>query len=160
MGGVTSIAKGRAVVFCSLYLGVNVEANIYFAKTSDSDGQGQGLGVAMIAMGTAHLDEYYDLLQGEADVTIVEQIEDMGWGHRQFSIRDLDGNRLVFFRFLEGGNPGGSGGIDLSEVSGAVAKRAQQVERKRISKCGCAQYIIKKSGKMIVRQSCLSGRVY
>jgi hypothetical protein len=116
VGGVTSNADGHEAHFCSLYMGANAEANIYFAKSSDSNGEAQGLGVAMIAMGTSQLDEYYSLLQGEADITIVEPIEDKALGYRQFSVRDPDRNRLVFFRFLEGGNPGGPGNLDLSKA--------------------------------------------
>ena len=115
VGGVsTSEATGEAV-FCSAFLGRKAEANIYFSLASE--GQQQGLGIAMIALGTEQLDEYYSLLQRERSVTIVEPIEDKDWGYRQFGVVDPDGNRLRFFRFLEGGNPGGDGGVDLSKSS-------------------------------------------
>jgi hypothetical protein len=84
----------------------------------------------MIAIGTAHLDEYCNLLQVEADVKIVEQIKDKAWGYRQSSIRDLDDNRLILSRCLEGGNRGGSGGIDRSEISGAVVKERSKLRER------------------------------
>lgn len=39
-------------------------------------------------------------------MVIIEKMEDKEWGYRQFTVRDGDGNRVVFFKFLEGGNPG------------------------------------------------------
>lgn len=58
----------------------------------------------MIALGETELDDYYQLLKKEGEVEIVEEIADMEWGYRQFAVKDGDGNRLVFFKFLEGGN--------------------------------------------------------
>lgn len=60
----------------------------------------------MIALGTAELDEFYTYLQSRRKVEIVEPIKDEEWGYRQFTIKDNDGTRLTFFKFLEGGNPG------------------------------------------------------
>lgn len=60
----------------------------------------------MIALGTAELDEYYDILVEEGKVKITEPIEDKQWGYRQFTLEDPDGNKITFFKFLEGGNPG------------------------------------------------------
>ena len=134
VGGVTTDAEGGEAVFCSVFLGVKAEANIYFTKNFGGAGQAQGLGSAMIALGTAQLDDYYDLLQSEGKVTILEPIQDKAWGFRQFTVEDPDCNQLVFFRFLEGGNPGGPDGIDLSEVRSVEGERAQKVDSKMTSK--------------------------
>ena len=128
VGGVTTNAESGEAVFCSVFLGAKAEANIYFTKNSGGAGQAQGLGSAMIALGTAQLDHYYDLLQDEGKVTILEPVEDKAWGFRQFTVEDPDCNKLVFFRFLEGGNPGGPDGIDLSEVRSLEGERAQKVD--------------------------------
>lgn len=61
----------------------------------------------MVALGTEAVDEYYRLLKSEGKAMIAEDIEDKKWGYRQFAVKDEDENVIQFFRFLEGGNPGG-----------------------------------------------------
>jgi len=89
--------------FCSVFIGKKAEANIYFDKCAVDDFHPAK---AMIALGTTQLDELYTCLQSRKTVNIVELIQDEPWGFRQFTIEDNDGNRLTFFKFLEGGNPG------------------------------------------------------
>jgi len=89
--------------FCSVFVGRKADANIYFFQTNAHEFQACE---AMIALGTTELDEYYDRLKSGGRVAITEPIEDTEWGYRQFTIKDNDGNRLTFFKFLEGGNPG------------------------------------------------------
>ena len=89
--------------FCSMFIGKKADANFYFSKaTAESFKTSE----AMIALGTSELDEYYAYLKGQTGVEIAEDIEDKPWGFRQFTIKDNDGNRLTFFKFVEGGNPG------------------------------------------------------
>ena len=88
--------------FCSVAIGRKSDANIYFFKSTD-EFHPSG---AHIALGTAELDEYWELLSARPEVDVLEKIEDKPWGYRQFTIRDVDGNKLTFFKFLEGGNPG------------------------------------------------------
>jgi uncharacterized glyoxalase superfamily protein PhnB len=89
--------------FCSIFIGKKAEANIYFEECALQDFHPAK---AMIALGTAELDEFYTYLQSRRKVEIVEPIKDEEWGYRQFTIKDNDGTRLTFFKFLEGGNPG------------------------------------------------------
>lgn len=60
----------------------------------------------MIALGTDELDELYVILKERGIVKIVQPIKDEEWGYRQFSMEDNYGNKLTFFKFLEGGNAG------------------------------------------------------
>ena len=103
---------------CSIFVGIKAAANIYFftsdhgknndAKQHDNE-KWTSLGTpaeAMVALGTNELDEYYELLKTEGAVKILAIPEDKPWGYRQFTIEDPDRNRLTFFKFLEGGNPG------------------------------------------------------
>ncbi|KEF54153.1 uncharacterized protein A1O9_09948 [Exophiala aquamarina CBS 119918] len=90
---------------CSVGIGIGaMKGNIYLFQTKD--GETFHPATAMIALGTEAVDEYYDLLKKEGRVNIVDAIKDQPWGYRQFTIEDPDGNKLQFFRFLEGGNPG------------------------------------------------------
>ena len=90
---------------CSLYVGTGaVTGNIYFFKCEE--GEVLHPATAMIALGTQAVDHYHDMLKAAGNVEIIDPIEDKPWGYRQFTIRDPDGNKLQFFRFLEGGNPG------------------------------------------------------
>jgi uncharacterized glyoxalase superfamily protein PhnB len=90
---------------CSVAIGKPaIRGNIYLFKTQK--GETLHPAAAMIALGTEAVDQYHDLLQAEGKVQIIEPIEDKPWGYRQFAIQDLDGNKIQFFRFLEGGNPG------------------------------------------------------
>ncbi|KAB8225979.1 pyridoxal phosphate-dependent transferase [Aspergillus novoparasiticus] len=91
------------LTFCSIFMGRKADANFYFSKTSVEAFKASE---AMIALGTRELDEYYRYLKGRDEVTITEDIEDTPWGFRQFTMEDHDGNKLTFFKFLEGGNPG------------------------------------------------------
>lgn len=90
---------------CSVAIGrPAIRGNIYLFKVED--GKALNPGTAMIALGTEAVDQYHDLLREEGRVTIIEPIADQPWGYRQFAIQDIDGNKIQFFRFLEGGNPG------------------------------------------------------
>lgn len=90
---------------CSVAIGIPaIRGNIYLFKTEP--GPDFHPGTAMIAMGPEAVDQYYELLKRKGRAEIVDEIEDKPWGYRQFMIRDPDGNRIQFFRFLEGGNPG------------------------------------------------------
>ncbi|PIG79340.1 aminotransferase GliI-like protein [Aspergillus arachidicola] len=91
------------LTFCSIFMGRKADANFYFSKASVEAFKASE---AMIALGTRELDEYYRYLKGRDEVTITEDIEDTPWGFRQFTMEDHDGNKLTFFKFLEGGNPG------------------------------------------------------
>ncbi|ETN41931.1 uncharacterized protein HMPREF1541_03870 [Cyphellophora europaea CBS 101466] len=92
---------------CSVFIGIGaMKGNIYFFQSQP--GEKLHPAKAMIALGTEAVDEYHDLLKAEGKVRIVDPVEDKPWGYRQFEVEDPDGNRLQFFRFLEGGNPGPS----------------------------------------------------
>lgn len=96
----TSEPRSPEPTFCSVCIGANCAANIYFFLVSDGNEE-LSKGKAMIAMSKEGLEEYYGLLKRERKATFVEDIEDKEWGYRQFEIVDEDGNRLQFFRFLE-----------------------------------------------------------
>ncbi|KAL2200119.1 hypothetical protein P885DRAFT_27838 [Corynascus similis CBS 632.67] len=98
VGGVHTDKSGLAT-FCSLYAGDKAAANIYFSNAVSKSS-------AWIALGTTELDDFYRKLQSERLAEIVEELADKEWGYRQFTIRDVDGNTVTFFKFLEGGNPG------------------------------------------------------
>lgn len=89
--------------FCSVYAGPKAAVNLYYSR---ADPQTLVKSAAMIALGTKELDEMYALVKQHAEMVVLDEIQDMPWGRRQFAIADPDGNRLVFFTFLEGGNPG------------------------------------------------------
>ncbi|KAL2846702.1 hypothetical protein BJY01DRAFT_247131 [Aspergillus pseudoustus] len=85
-------------------LAKKAEANIYFSAAAD---EGFRASSAMIALGANELDEFYAYLRrANVDVEFLEPVDDKEWGFRQFTIQDPDGNKLTFFKFLEGGNPG------------------------------------------------------
>ncbi|KAJ4038419.1 hypothetical protein NW761_009245 [Fusarium oxysporum] len=88
--------------FCSIFAGDKAAANIYFFKP---DGDVKP-GSVYIALGTEQLDMLHDTVKGQRSDVIEEAIEDKPWGFRQFATKDPDGNKLTFFKFLEGGNPG------------------------------------------------------
>lgn len=99
---------------CSVYLGPGIKgANIYIFKRPVEEVLHPS--TIMIALGTKAVDAYYELLVREGKADIVEEIEDKAWGYRQFTVQDPDGNRIQFFRFLEGGNPGVAGADITSE---------------------------------------------
>lgn len=100
----------REARMCSVAVGRKSDANLYLFKM-DAPFEPSA---AMIALGTTQLDQYYERLVAEGKVEISMPIEDQPWGYRQFEIKDIDGNRIQFFRFLEGGNPGTDGGGDAS----------------------------------------------
>lgn len=93
---------------CSVFVGVVANANLYFLQYPAEETHTPG--TVMISLGTKALDEYYELLkkqEGEGEggkVDFAEDIEDKPWGYRQFTVRDPDGNRITFFKFLEGSN--------------------------------------------------------
>lgn len=103
LGGVHPDDNSSEPIFCSVFIGKKAAANIYFELHAPGDFHPSK---AMVALGTKELDEFHEHLQSRAKVEIVEPIEDKPWGYRQFTINDNDGNRLTFFKFLEGGNPG------------------------------------------------------
>ncbi|KAF4336627.1 glyoxalase family [Fusarium beomiforme] len=89
--------------FCSIFAGKKAAANIYFFKPESGIVRP---GSAYIALGTEQLDKLHASVKGQRSDAIEEEIEDKPWGFRQFAIKDPDGNKLTFFKFLEGGNPG------------------------------------------------------
>jgi uncharacterized glyoxalase superfamily protein PhnB len=89
--------------FCSVAMGRKADANIYFFLSKPEDFHPRAV---HIALGTIQLDQYYQQLKSGGKVEMMADIEDTAWGYRQFTVKDNDGNRLTFFKFLEGGNPG------------------------------------------------------
>lgn len=120
LGGTHADADHGPPTFASVFKGDKAVVNLYHFLC---DGDNFVPGWVMIALGTAQIDEYYEALVREGSVNIVEPVEDKPWGYRQFSIKDQDGNKLTFFRFLEGGNPGTDDGGDLSAVLTSTDER-------------------------------------
>jgi uncharacterized glyoxalase superfamily protein PhnB len=89
--------------FCSIFIGKKAEANFYFSKVRAESFKSSH---AYIALGTSELDDFHVYLKRTPGVEFDKEIEDTPWGFRQFTIKDIDGNLLTFFKFLEGGNPG------------------------------------------------------
>lgn len=87
--------------FCSVFAGPKAAVNIYFSKEEKAEP-----GWVVIAMGTKELEELYEALVADGRARVTEAIEDTDWGWRRFTVADPDDNRLTFFKFLEGGNPG------------------------------------------------------
>ncbi|EGX46417.1 hypothetical protein TWF173_003817 [Orbilia oligospora] len=94
--------------FASLFAGPKAASNIYFSLCrEESEFRASS---AMLALGTEQHEALYAGLLARRNQSkdetfeIVEEIRDQEWGFRQFSIKDRDGNRLTFFRFLEGSN--------------------------------------------------------
>ncbi|KAH6630669.1 Glyoxalase/Bleomycin resistance protein/Dihydroxybiphenyl dioxygenase [Chaetomium sp. MPI-SDFR-AT-0129] len=102
IGGIHTDDQSGQATFCSLFAGDKAAANIYFSSSVNPSS-------AWVALGTEELDEFYRVLKEGGVAEIVEELGDKEWGYRQFGIRDGDGNRLTFFKFLEGGNPGVEG---------------------------------------------------
>jgi uncharacterized glyoxalase superfamily protein PhnB len=105
LGGTHPDDGSSKPVFGSVFAGRKADANIYLHECKSDDFHASS---TMVALGTAELDEFYQLLKARSNVKIIEDVEDKPWGYRQFSIEDCDGNKLTFFKFLQGGNPGGS----------------------------------------------------
>lgn len=89
--------------FCSVFTGKKAEANFYFSKVSAESFKPSH---AYVALGTSQLDGFHVYLNNTPGIEFDEEIKDTSWGFRQFTIKDIDGNLLTFFEFLEGGNPG------------------------------------------------------
>ncbi|KAK6544762.1 hypothetical protein TWF694_001445 [Orbilia ellipsospora] len=111
LGGMHTQEDETEPYMASLFIGRHADANIYFFRADNVTDQATTnvvipKGELMISLGTKQLDDYYNLLKEEGRVNIVDPIEDKPWGYRQFEIEDLDGNKIQFFRFLEGGTPG------------------------------------------------------
>ena len=107
IGGVHGSDEAGKPTFCSLFAGKKAAANIYLSKPGAAEADKDwGAGSVWVALGTLELDAFYEELASGGLVEFVEMIENKEWGYRQFTIRDPDGNRLTFFKFLEGGNPG------------------------------------------------------
>jgi uncharacterized glyoxalase superfamily protein PhnB len=107
LGGTYSHDNSDTLTFCSLYMGKHAAANIYFFTKPEAEFKPSS---AMIAMGAAELEQYYALIQANASIEITEPLEDKPWRYRQFSIKDIDGNALSFFRFLDGPREGANFG--------------------------------------------------
>ena len=105
LGGVKPEDGSSKPYFASVFAGRKADANIYLHECKPEEFHPSR---CMIALGTSELDEFYQLVTSRANVRITEEIEDRDWGYRQFSMEDVDGNSLTFFKFLEGGNPGTS----------------------------------------------------
>ncbi|KAF4829906.1 hypothetical protein CGCSCA4_v014416 [Colletotrichum siamense] len=106
LGGMQSDSEGDPdgrPNFCSVYAGDKAAANLYFFRCEPTKFVP---GRALIALGTVGLDAFHEFVIARGTAEVVEPIRDTPWGYRQFAIKDLDGNRLIFFKFLEGGNPG------------------------------------------------------
>ena len=88
------------VPMVSVFMGRKAEANIYIFGKQPSDGHAP-TGTIMVGLGKAELEQYYQALLKEKKVDIVHTIEDRPWGFRQFDVKDLDGNVLQFFAFIE-----------------------------------------------------------
>jgi uncharacterized glyoxalase superfamily protein PhnB len=102
LGGTYNIKDGQPR-FCSVYAGHKAAANIYyFDFMGEREFQTSS---AMIALGKQEVDLLYEDLILKGKVQMLEDIGDTMWGYRQFTIGDPDGNRITFFRFLEGENP-------------------------------------------------------
>lgn len=91
--------------FASMSCGPKVAVNIYFHLWDESKGSFHPSEI-YIAVGTTQLDQMWERLNADEKVEIVNPVKDTPWGFRQFTIRDPDGNKVTFFKFLEGGNPG------------------------------------------------------
>jgi uncharacterized glyoxalase superfamily protein PhnB len=113
-GAMCSVFIGRGAMKGNIYLFETPpaeprEGGVAMDQAADDASLGQGgfrPSRAAIALGTQAVDQYYELLRREGRVEIVEHVEDKAWGYRQFMVRDMDGNEIQFFRFLDGGNPG------------------------------------------------------
>lgn len=103
LGGMHHDSDDEPPTFLSVFVGAKAVVNIYYDKCDPKDFTP---GWVLIAMGTGQIDQYYQALVSTGRVEIEEEIRDRPWGYRQFSVKDVDGNKLTFFRFLEGGNPG------------------------------------------------------
>ncbi|KAH7386455.1 hypothetical protein BKA64DRAFT_143923 [Cadophora sp. MPI-SDFR-AT-0126] len=103
IGGIHQSSSDPEPTFCSLANGPKSAANIYFRLCKADEFRAS---TAWVGLGTKELDAFYGKLVDDGRVVIAEKIEDKEWGYRQFTVCDLDGNRVTFFKFLEGGNPG------------------------------------------------------
>lgn len=107
--------------FASLFAGDKAAANIYFFLTPRGEGNELEVGRAMVALGTEEVDKLYEKLKdleeerakaagekgqglGDEEWAVVGSIEDKPWGNREFTLRDIDGNQLSFFCFLDDGD--------------------------------------------------------
>ncbi|KAF7596929.1 hypothetical protein BBP40_011975 [Aspergillus hancockii] len=102
LGGEKVEEDTSELTFCSVFMSRKANTSFYFSEVTEG---GFKPSEAMIALGTRELDVCYQYLKGHEEVTLVEGIEDTPCGFRQFTIRDGDGNKLTFFKFLEG-HPG------------------------------------------------------
>ena len=107
IGGVHTDEGTNDPIFASVYAGNKAVANIYLSQLAEEVQSGVITGSTIwIALGTEQVDNFYARLKSDRDVMIAEDISDKLWGYRQFAVKDPDGHRLIFFKFLEGGNPG------------------------------------------------------
>ena len=85
--------KSGNVVFGSVLCG---GANFYFSKSN---------GLPSVARCWVFVDEVDALCAafGSRGARITEGVEDKPWGYRQFTVEDLNGHLLTFFRFSDGG---------------------------------------------------------
>ena len=93
--------------FLSIAAGKKAAANIYFLLCQDP--AEFRTSTARIGLSAKGLDDLYEVVSGfskEGKVQVFKPVRDEPWGFREFGIQDPDGNELIFFRYLEGGNPG------------------------------------------------------
>jgi uncharacterized glyoxalase superfamily protein PhnB len=86
------------VPMVSVAMGAKAEANIYIFGTSKKDFR---TGTVMVGLRKPALEQFYQLLVEEAKVEIIGPIEDKVWEFRQFDVKDLDGNVIQFFAFVD-----------------------------------------------------------
>jgi uncharacterized glyoxalase superfamily protein PhnB len=87
--------------FVSVFWGTRAAANIYFTIYEPDQGKQFVTNQAMVAMGSDELEPWYEKLHADSRIKITEDIKDMPWGYRQFTITDPDGHSLTFFKILE-----------------------------------------------------------
>jgi uncharacterized glyoxalase superfamily protein PhnB len=97
LGGEYSHENNDKITFCSISMGDKSAANIYFHLNEELEFHPSS---AMIAMALEPLNTFYQSLEAKGKVEITDPIEDKVWGYRQFTVKDLDGNKLSFFAFL------------------------------------------------------------
>jgi hypothetical protein len=86
------------VPMVSVFMGAKAEANLYiFGENKEY----VNVGTVMVGLGKIALEQYYQILVEEKNVEIVDDIADRAWGFRQFNVKDLDGNIIQFWAFLD-----------------------------------------------------------
>jgi uncharacterized glyoxalase superfamily protein PhnB len=87
------------VPMVSVFMGAKAEANIYiFGRAEEQD---VTVGTVMVGLRKPALEQFYRVLVEEGRVEIVDPIGDRPWAFRQFDVKDLDGNVLQFWTFMD-----------------------------------------------------------